>query len=261
MDMTPAIAPPEKGRTTATFFSRIKGAIGILALPALLAGCASVTQSYGEIDNPIQRRAVWFSFVSGDDIQRSCASDGRERYRLVYIADRSVQVRIYDIDPMTTPAPQQRSRVLTVAASDWFPWAVPDNASGPFRPRTGVTDLTQDEMSALRAAFAQDGLGTRTPPVGRKIADTSYSWLGSACIDGHFHFQAWEYPDADYTGLSFPAMLFAQDSTGIRIEPSPSDGKRRVYDRVRPPLWNNNRLEHASHYNMEVFETGVTISD
>ncbi|NMM44363.1 hypothetical protein HH303_07725 [Rhodospirillaceae bacterium KN72] len=261
MDMTPAIGMPENGHATATFFSRIKSAMGILILPTLLAGCASITQSNGEIDNPVQRRAVWFSFISGEDIQRSCASDGRERYRLVYIADRTVQVRIYDIDPLTTPSPQQRSRVMTVAASDWFPWAITEDVTRPFRPHTGITNLSDADMDALRTAFAQDGLGTRAPPIGRKIADTSYSWMGSACIGGTFHFQAWEYPDADYTGLRFPEMLFAKDPTGIRIEPSPTDGKRRVYDRFKPPVWDNDPWRHASHYNMEVHETGVTISD
>ena len=117
---------------------------------------------------------------------------------------------------------------MPVAASDWFPWAITEDVTRPFRPHNGITDLSDAEMDALRTAFAQDGLGTRAAPVGRKIADTSYSWLGSACIGGAFHFQAWEYPDTDYTGLRFPEMLFAKDPTGIRIEPSPTDGTRRV---------------------------------
>lgn len=222
---------------------------------ALLAGCASS----GEIDNPLQRRATWFSFISGEDIASECVASGRERYRLTYIADRDIQVRIYDIDAETSPAVQLRSRIMTVAASDWFPLPILTDPSRPFRPYDSVTNLSDADFETIEADLLQAGWSTQPPPVGRKIASHSFSWLVAGCRNGEFSFQVWEYPDPAFQDLKFPDLLFAADTSGIRLAPLPTDGERRTYDAFTGRTADNMPGDGRHLYNMEVGQAGVFI--
>lgn len=224
---------------------------------ALLAGCASS----GDINNPVERRLTWFSFISGEDIAADCAVSGRERYRLTYIADREIQVRIYDIDAALAPDAQLRSRVITAAANDWFPWPILSDPGQPFRPNEAIAPLPQDDLDAVRGALVDAGWSTTPPPVGRLIASHSYSWLAAGCRDGAFHFQAWEYPDPEYLALAFPAMLIEADGNEIRPRAEPTDGERRVFNAFMGRTGDNMPSDGRELYNMKVGPTGVSISN
>lgn len=221
----------------------------------LLAGCTTD----GEIDNPAQRRATWFSFLSGDDIAAECEASGRERYRLTYIADREIQVRVYDIDADVTPTPQLRTRVLQVAASEWFPVPLFEDPSRPFRPYDFVTSLSDDDLNAVREDLLKAGWSTEPPPIGRKIASHSYAWLVAGCRDGAFSFQVWEYPDAEFANLTFPDVLFAVDNSAIDVVPPPTDGERRTFNRFMGRTGDNMPSDGRELYNMQVGPRGVTL--
>ncbi|MBO6837270.1 MAG: hypothetical protein JJ878_20885 [Alphaproteobacteria bacterium] len=230
-----------------------------LALATVLTGLIAGCTSNGEIDNPVQRRATWFSFLSGDDIAAECEASGRERYRLTYIADREIQVRIYDIDADMPPKPQLRTRVMQVAASEWFPLPVLEDPSRPFRPYDTVTTLSEEDMTAIRDDLLNAGWSTQPPPIGRKIASHSYAWLVAGCRDGAFSFQVWEYPDAEFDALAFPAVLFAAENSGIDVVPPPTDGERRTFDRFMGRTGDNMPSDGRELYNMQVVPRGVIL--
>lgn len=224
-------------------------------LAASVTGCASD----GEIDNPVQRRATWFSFISGQDIAAECEATGREQYRLTYIADRDIQVRIYDIDAEVTPDPQLRSRVLTVAASDWFPLPLFEDPTRPFRPRDRVANLSETELDAFRTRLVADGWSSEPPPIGREIASNSFTWLAAGCRNGTFSFQVWDYPDPEFLNLTFPEVLFISDPSDVPVAPYPDDGERRVYDAFTGRTGGNTPSDGRNLYNMVVGPRGMTL--
>ncbi|MDW3207071.1 MAG: hypothetical protein R8L07_16150 [Alphaproteobacteria bacterium] len=231
----------------------------LLAFTAGIAGLLAACTTDGEIDNPAQRRATWFSFISGDDIAAECEASGRERYRLTYLADREIQVRIYDIDADVAPAPQLRTRVLQVAASEWFPLPLFEDPSRPFRPYDSVTTLPEADLDAIREDLLAAGWSTEPPPVGRKIASHSFAWLVAGCRDSAFSFQVWEYPDAEFAGLNFPDVLFAVDNSAIDVVPPPTDGERRTFNRFMGRTGSNTPTDGRELYNMQVGPRGVTL--
>lgn len=232
----------------------VRAALTVGLALVILAGCTAS----GEIDNPAQRRATWFSFISGEDIAAACEAHGRERYRLTYYADRRVQVRVYDIEPTATPAAQLRVRVLQTAANTWFPWPIFEDPSRPFRPYDSVSPLSAAQLEAIRTDLQENGFATRPPPIDRKLASRSYFWLAAGCRDGRFSFQAWEYPDPEFLGLAFPETLFQADASGIPVEPPPEDGQRRVYDANLGSPRGDGPGDRGLLYNLRVDPRGIT---
>lgn len=198
-----------------------------IALVALLAGAAACTTD-GDISDPLHRRTTWFSYLSADDIERSCQAGGGDRVRLVYWADRTYQVRTYDIAFRPDGTARMVTNVLSGRINDWFPWKPTEDPLGPATPeRSEVTlsgEVAQDLKSNLVAA---DFLGP-PPEDGRRLASHSFFWLAGGCADGQFHFQVWEHPDAAFRALEFPPLLFQADPSRIPVRYPPQDDKRRV---------------------------------
>lgn len=63
----------------------------IVALTAALAGCAYD----GAPGDSLSRRLTYFSYLRADDLRDACEQGGPERYRFVYNAEYSRQVRLY----------------------------------------------------------------------------------------------------------------------------------------------------------------------
>lgn len=55
----------------------------------------------GRPDNAVERRYTWFSYLAGDDLRESCRSHAPPRYRFVYNAIYSEQVRTYEINSLS----------------------------------------------------------------------------------------------------------------------------------------------------------------
>ena len=84
----------------------------LLLVVFALSGCAQATT--GEVSNPLERKWTWIDFISAGDVRRACEPGAPDRMRFVLNADRSRQVRIYDVDPV---AKTVRTRVLVPTLS------------------------------------------------------------------------------------------------------------------------------------------------
>lgn len=227
--------------------------------------------SQGTIVNPFERRLVWFSHISGEDIRAACAAKTADRYRLTYYANRARQVRVYDIntpvegDENAGPVPGTGPGVpdgMVLAAVDILDGPVDftrlpvfDDVFRPWRPKRREFTLPPGVMGELRFDMIQGGLVRRTK-VGMVLASPSYFWLAAACVDGQFHFQAWEYPDEDFARLSFPSALFGLDGSPVTPRLPPNSTERIV----NYPSYQKQALEHRdnyNHYDLIVTEDGV----
>ncbi|RED53910.1 hypothetical protein [Aestuariispira insulae] len=187
---------------------RILAAISVAG--ALLSGCASD----GEVGNIFQRKTTWTDFVSGGDIKAACVPGAANRYRAVYNANRADQVRIYDV-ATNAGGGVLRTRVLEHAISQNSTiWPLEKNTL--LDPSDNSTPLPVADVAQIEKLFATDGLAAPAP-VGRRLFSGSYFWLVSGCVNGQFHFNAWEYPDDSFKGLNFPNMLFARDDDPVKI--------------------------------------------
>ncbi len=190
-----------------------KASLGVLAaaIGVMVSGCAY--QGEG-IDNPVARRAVWFSFLAGDDMAQSCRAGSPEQVRAVYNGVWREQVRIYELGFTGANVLDQRvigANELTLVSLD-DPQAI-------WRGKVGKTTLTPEQASALTAALEQNGAFGPTV-TGQHIASDGYYWTVAACHQGRFTFNAWQYPNPDFAALTFPAQLLAADKTGIAFNPA-----------------------------------------
>src|SRR5512139_345108 len=83
--------------------------LAALSLTAIgLTGCAyHSTGNLGagsSIDNPVERKFTWFSYLDAADIRNSCAAGGPDQYRLVYNGQYDNHVRTYEVT--STPSRQ-----------------------------------------------------------------------------------------------------------------------------------------------------------
>ena len=181
----------------------------LLAAVVLLAACASP----GPTRDPFLRTAGWFAYLGGDDIRAACGPSAGERYRAVYNADYSRQVRTYDIS-------QSRPGETAVLFSRVFQGTAlilrnPDPGQGFFGTRVR-TFLSGEDMETIRAGLAQGG--AFAPGPGRLFlrSDTFY-WTVAACSRGQFSFRAFKAPPQELSRLAFAAILFRFDETGAPV--------------------------------------------
>lgn len=231
----------------------------IAGLFGLVLGITACT-STGEIADPFERRATWFSFISGEDIARTCQDDGFDQYRFVYVADRSIQVRIYDLRLYTDRQPELRSRVVPALFSDWLKVQNNGWADSTTSPTDAIEVIPLEAALPILTELNKAGWSTLPPPVGQKIASHSYFWLASGCEGGQFYFQAWDYPDKSFLDLAFPELLFALDTTELRPKTHPTDGVRRIHNGLSPRKGFSRKEDERELYNMTVTETGIIIS-
>lgn len=62
----------------------------------LLAGACTYTGK--PADNPVERRFTYMSYLAADDLRAVCTAGTPERYRFVYNAEYSRQVRLYEVE-------------------------------------------------------------------------------------------------------------------------------------------------------------------
>lgn len=194
---------------------KILGLPLIAGMGLILSGC----MSDGTIDNYFKRKATWASFVGGGDIKQACEAASPDHIRAFYNGDKTVQVRIYDIQPVQD-AYQYRSRILASG--------IGHNAMPLFDPSSWVSpsdtakSISETEWTEFKTALMNDGL-TQPAPVGRTLFSGSFFWVVSGCLDGQFQFNVWEHPDPNFKALSFPAFLFARDQDRIPIHKPKGD--------------------------------------
>ena len=189
----------------------------VLAAALLLAGCAY----QGDIDNPANIKATWYSYLNGDDIRAACTENSGRRYRLVYNADYNEQIRSYELvgagdggsedggAGRLTARVQGPSglRLSQFSFSDPLGWA---------RWTKSVTALSAGQLAGLDAALEKSG-AFDPAPLGLRLFSKETYWVSSLCRDGVFTFNAWRFPSDRYEALSFDELLFSLDETGVAV--------------------------------------------
>ncbi len=192
-----------------------------LTLVALLAACASP----GPTSDPFARTAGWFDYLGGGDIRAACRQDGAERYRAVYNAVYSEQVRTYDIV-------QPRAGETSVLFVRVFQGTIV--IGGDPGPGIGIagtrarTFLSGEQTGTIREAFA--AAGAFQPGRDRLFlrSDTFY-WAVATCSSGRFNFRAFKAPPDELSRLAFASALFRVDETGAAVrQPRLTDADRRT---------------------------------
>jgi hypothetical protein len=218
----------------------------LVRLSAMLStalALASCSWTGGDIGDPLERKAHWFSFVEGSDIRSTCAPGTPDRYRLVYNAVYDEQLRIYEVDALR--------RLLVIRAVDQ------GNAGrlsfedplAPWRAVEAKVQLDPAVYDRLEQAFAQGGMFA-PPPVGLELPSHSYFWTAAMCRNGRYAFTAWKYPSAAFAAMGFDAQLFALDTTGVPV----NQAKEIGFD----PIWESKaRQLQVPKFSLRVTESGI----
>ncbi|OFX09924.1 MAG: hypothetical protein A2516_01870, partial [Alphaproteobacteria bacterium RIFOXYD12_FULL_60_8] len=156
-----------------------------------LVSCTSA----GDVTHPYVRQLTWFSFVNGDDLRASCAAESPERYRLIYNARYTKQVRVFEISALpgggATVAERMtgQANILEIVPGLEQDWA--------WHGQTAQTELTPDAFSSLKADFAADGVYAPAP-VGLRLYSDAYHWVAVSCSSGAVSFHAWQFPSEGF---------------------------------------------------------------
>lgn len=214
------------------------------AFPGLAAALAISACSYtGDIDNPVTRKASWFSYVEGGDIRAACHAGSASRVRLVYNAIYEEQVRAYDLG-------EGGARLLVARAFDQANLAQGINSRDllePWRGQSAAVHLDEDQYARLMQSLEASGAFGR-PAVGLELPSRSFYWTAASCRNGRYSFTAWAYPSPEFEALRFPGELFAVDHTGVPVNPPRKD--------LPQPLRHDPR-EPEGTFNLKVGERGL----
>ncbi|MGE5516165.1 MAG: hypothetical protein ACM31D_10130 [Bacteroidota bacterium] len=212
----------------------------LLAAAAALASCA---WTGGDIGDPLERKAHWFSFVEGTDIRDTCAAGTPDRFRLVYNGVYEQQLRIYELDAL------RRLLVIRVVSPGSTSRLSSDDLLAPWRAVEAKVQLDEAGYNRLVGAFAKGGMFA-PPPVGLELPSHSYYWTAATCHDGRYGFTAWKYPSAAFAAMGFDADLFALDTTGVAV----NQAKEIPFD----PVWDSKaRRNEVPQFSLRVTANGI----
>jgi len=186
-----------------------KKLLASLSVTLALAALTACEYHPGDLDNPINRKAVWLSFLSGDDIRKSCVAGAPDYLRIVYNGRWYEQVRVYQVVGVAPYTLNQR--VIGPADLSHIDATM---ASETMTGKIARTDLGEAKYKAL-AASLDTAIASTPAKVDQTMASDSYYWLASGCRGGKFIFDAWQFQQPGFDGLTFPAQLLAEDKTGI----------------------------------------------
>ncbi|MEQ9640824.1 MAG: hypothetical protein RIM84_12445 [Alphaproteobacteria bacterium] len=177
-------------------------------LLAWLAGC----QTTGPASNPVSRTFGWFDYLGGGDVRRTCGAGASTRWRFVYNAIWSEQVRTYDV--VLGPAPAVEVHVF----SGGIDLSYGDEGLFPaWFGRTARHALTPGEAAKLRRDLAVDL--PEPLPVGSFLRSDDFYLTASRCRDGQFAFAAWDRTHPGFEALPFLAALAPFDHSRRAVNP------------------------------------------
>jgi len=189
--------------------TKIKTACVAAAL-LVLGACTATT---GGADNPVTRKFQWFSYMEGGDFRDTCGHGETNRYRLIYNAVYTEQVRIYELSPR---ALSLHTRVMLPADVRSFSLNGLDGLLDPWRGKTAVTQLAASDVGAIISDLKASGV-FGPPNVGTELASQGFFWTIAACHEGTYHFTGFSWPSQDWENIRFAETLFALDQTEIAI--------------------------------------------
>ncbi len=188
----------------------------------------SACEYKGRPDNAVERRFTWFSYLAGEDLKESCRSHAPPRYRFIYNAIFSEQVRTYEINGLADGGGGMiDAEILSAEVSPDFLLQFP---YWPWSGKRAVGQLNGVEMKMVRTSLEASGF-LDSPPVGRILDSNSFYWLVSACEGNRFHFNVWVHPSPEFANIRFAEILQRFDGTGIALpearELSPEESEFR----------------------------------
>jgi len=189
----------------------------------LLTGCAYHSSgqlgSGSTIDNPVERKFTWFSYLDAADLRNSCAAGGPDQYRIVYNGQYYDHLRTYEITDGAKPHITARARgrsgnLLEMGFSSF------DELLGPWQFRRSDSDLSAADWSKLRDSLHQAGFASGSQ-AGLRLHSQEFYWLAAGCESGKFFINAWaDKPRAlSLTRTSFLDFLLKHDQTGVAFLP------------------------------------------
>jgi hypothetical protein len=219
--------------------------MAIAVVGGLLAACTAMP---GADDNPVLRKFQWFSYMEGGDFKETCGATDQDRYRMIYNAVYTEQVRIYNVSEQ---AMAMHMRVML--PMDLRDFAV-DSWSGlldPWRGKAMDIELTKSDFADLRADLDQDGVFGQ-PNVGAELSSKGFFWTVAACHNGRYHFTAFTWPKQNFDKLLFANRLFDLDRSNIAVNAPRKTQTMRSYSKAR--LTEADRLKE---YHQKVGENGL----
>lgn len=186
--------------------------LSVLCITLLVQGCTAL----GPASDPVSRVLSWFSYMNGDDLRRACARGATDRYRLIYNARWTEQVRSYDL-VAARPLPGTQGHAVPVDAKLVAQSFTPAPIFNAYLDRLNGGDATQVEEVRLapdafrRLEAAIFDVTSRTGGEGSWLRSDRYFWLLMGCRDGVFHLTGFEVTPETHDGLVFLAPLIAVD--------------------------------------------------
>ncbi|MBK1667807.1 hypothetical protein CKO28_07135 [Rhodovibrio sodomensis] len=199
--------------------SRQVAAICAICFTALAAAGCSYS---GGIENPLIRKATWFSYLNGDDIRDRCESlPDRFEVRLVYNGKFTEQVRSYEIKSDGAGGARVTARAMPQDAGNLLKFRLSDPlATGRWEQST-VT-LSPAEREQLVARLADSGVFRRAPS-GIDLKSWGSYWVSIACRDGEVFFNAWKAGSERWDQQQLWQIVRPLDNTGVPFyEPHPA---------------------------------------
>jgi hypothetical protein len=168
-----------------------------------VAGCAAT----GAPDSTIEQKFTWYRYLAGDDLRAACAADGPVRFRFVYNAVFTDEVRALDLEAepggggWLNSRRYQGSRVLDIASGSLL--NVPQHAD---------VFLSADQVAGLLDAVTASGFAGPAE-AGLILRSDSHYAMASGCRGGEFKLHG--YPWHALGGLGYRAMLERLDPLGV----------------------------------------------
>ena len=184
--------------------------LGLVCLAGVLSAC---TATLNTDSNPFLRKFGWFSYLEGGDFRNSCETD---RYRMVYNAVYTEQIRIYNVTPSSA---QLHTRIMNTAnAKDLESVETWQKMLSPWNGQVKDITLSPSELSGLVDDLEKSGAFGQ-PNVGEELPSKGFYWTIAACQSGKYHFTGFTWPSEKWANLSFADRLFALDTTDLPVNP------------------------------------------
>ncbi|MBM3547476.1 MAG: hypothetical protein FJX54_11010 [Alphaproteobacteria bacterium] len=216
----------------------------LVRLTALLA-VAAPAAAQGIASDPISRTFRWPDMMAGNDIKRACGPGAPERWRFVYNAIYSEQVRSYDIADGTV-----ETRVFNRLGIGYMTtFSVAEFITGAL----STAPISAEDLRRLTSVWEAD-LPRAVKPVGHLRADRFF-WTTAGCRDGRFTFAAFNYPPDASTPFNFPLELARFDRSGRPgnpPRPMPDVGPLTGFIPSR-----HNRADDSTQFLLKVTENGL----
>jgi hypothetical protein len=222
-------------------------ASGLIALVSV--GCGYT----GGIEDPITRKATWFSYLNGDDVRARCAEQpGRFEVRLIYNGNFKQQVRSYQIRADGADGAFVTARAMPQDAGNLLNFRLSDPLATGRWDKATVT-LGPSERDRLVARLADSGVFQRAPS-GIDLKSWGSYWVSIACRDGETFFNAWTKGSPRWDRQNLWEIVKPLDQTGVPYyAPHPA----RFADSPAIARSGDDRRQAPVHFLMTTGENGL----